>query len=408
MRSLIRTLVAFVVLLPACDPVLGLEDLPRATPCATCSTRGCGKELAACQGDATCNSLLTCLDACADGACRDTCQTRLAEAGRARLFGELDACRRGACAAECFGPSTLGGACQCLDDSCRAEALACAGEADCDRFVACGYSGGLTDPERINFCATQWSTSSGPTRLGPLYQCWQKHTCAGCESATGQADGCAGRYHWGKENGKTFDIGFSVRSLTSRAGLEKITVRACDPFDAVCTTAVDEQPTASLGRLRLHLPQQFEGYLKASAPGFAPGLFQFGRPIARPEAFDFGTFFLYPSDSLDGAFATAGVTKLADRGHALVVVHDCTFDSFVGARLDAVGDATTRTFYLQGPLLDPTRTETASDGTVFLANVPVGQQVVRARRGDKLVAQHTLEVRAGTVSWLDLYPTPAP
>ncbi|MBL8715316.1 MAG: hypothetical protein JNL79_04940 [Myxococcales bacterium] len=405
MRPLTTLLMTLAVALPACDPLLGIEDLPRATTCTTCSTRDCSTHLATCQGEPSCNLLLACVDACADGACRDACQTRL---GTSEAFAELDACRRRTCTAECFGPSKIGGPCQCLDDACRAEAIACAGEPDCDRFVACGYGGGNPNPDRIDLCATRWSSAKAPAQFTPLYRCWQAHGCAGCEVGTSHADACKGNYRWGAETGEKLEVKLFVGNLINRNPLPAITVRACDPFDAFCTTIVTESATNTEGIVELALARQYEGYLKASAPGFAPGLLQFGRPAVYQELLPYGAFFLYPTESLDGAFATAKLTKLDDHGHALVVVHDCALDPFVGVRLETpTSDGSTRTFYLAGPTIDLARTETTSDGMAFVANLPVGQQIVRAFRGDQLVGEHPLEVRAGTVSWLDLYPSPA-
>jgi hypothetical protein len=77
-----------------------------ATTCHDCRTSACKTEFDACTADATCPMLRTCLDACADSACRNTCFTKWPEPAAKAKNGALYKCQCvttcvSSCTAEC-------------------------------------------------------------------------------------------------------------------------------------------------------------------------------------------------------------------------------------------------------------------------------------------------------------------
>jgi hypothetical protein len=69
--------------------------------CETCAMSKCGSQINACNADASCQQLLTCLEQCQDEACWDGCYN--SNPAGATLLDAEDACVEAGCATECGG-----------------------------------------------------------------------------------------------------------------------------------------------------------------------------------------------------------------------------------------------------------------------------------------------------------------
>lgn len=429
--------VALCVANGGCGDLLGIEALPEPArgptafsyveePCAVCVFGACLAEEAACAADPACALWGGCLAGCGvdNFACRADCDAAHAEASADTPALDLDACRRGACGGACYGEGGLfdeiaGPICgECLDLACAGQALTCVQDAGtdglpgCERQWACATGDPEVNPQRLLDCRAGYPHPDGPERHLDL--CRWENCPRQCNF--GREWGCLGRYSWPRPEAGTVSLEVFVKPAASTpdafATLDEVSVKACRPDD--CAQCADPLAVAEADAKEvpavLALPlggAGFEGCLHLEQAKHNPTIHWFGRPITRSE----GRLTVGVLPELDDMDEQIGFELDPDRGTVFVEAWDCLHDPAYGLTFEVSGaDDQSVSAYMQGTWYWPELVglHTLRDGRGGLFNVPVGEHEVVARRLDgEVVARAEVVVRAGWVSQVWLYPTPA-
>ncbi len=434
------TIALFCVALTGCGELLGIEDLPRGNPdasvpadtsaplneaCVQCARTECGAEQAACDAESSCADLSGRLDHCQpnDVMCRAHAETDTGTVASSDTFIKLDRCRRGKCIESCYGTggliAALDSRCACADKACADKVrdciqseLATGGRVGmCERRIAC--MAGRPDPDGFVECNT---ATPGGGNSYPLLDCARKHPCDYCPLATGKLE-CLGQFVYGNNRGESLSWKISVKNPLDGKAIKDATVRACAaPQCEPCDPAVagpeptDASGKATLATLPIPIGGSFTGCFRVEPPAtnpdkLLPMLIYSGRKVHVDEDV-MGTLMLGEAAL---AFYAATVEKKPDptRGHVIGTVHDCLWGHLSAAVLDPIGDADTVLAYIDGIQPKPGRTSTTSDGSFAYLNVPAGRYTVRVTLNSKEIAAQEIQVVAGHITDVNLYPKEA-
>jgi hypothetical protein len=100
-----------------------------------------------------------------------------------------------------------------------------------------------------------------------------------------------------------------------------------------------------------------------------------------------------------------------ERGSSIMLSSDCKGESGAGVRFETPGaDSKSLEFYLinQSPISPPEATATDVDGFGGFFNLAEAQTVARAflEEGDQYIGESSFGVFAGTISYVQISPTP--
>jgi hypothetical protein len=330
--------------------------------------------------------------------------------GEIRLSGEqCEAC-------------VAGGACTAMTDACNADPT-------CPAFSACladcGNFAGDPDPGCYLECQLAHCADCPAMAGGIAYPPWTTpfvHSgCAYGECRIGEQWGCVERnWQW-----PTPPLGqvATIRLSWGIPPLSNFTAKLCDGSviggcgpeqTLIGPISVDDSGIVELQvPLDGVLPSLFgtQRYFELQSAETGVTLYYPGHPLVGDQ------YFPIPSvDTATGSalFEQARVTLDPSKG---IVVLMPLFDCTGGANpegVEIIGPDGTSPLYggpvSQGGTIDPERTYTAPEfSTVYLPNVDPGIVTIRARAqeqyGRKEVAAASVEVRAGAVTMLTLYPS---
>lgn len=387
-----------------------------AAACGECVDGACAPELAACSEDPACAQLYLCMATCVvdDVACRRACEADAPTAAESDVFTALDGCRRAACLDSCVGVGgffgLLGDACgACVRQACLPELAACVGPSPAEEGV------GPASCERLEWCVrgerapspVSWTSCSAilptPQSQADLHDCFRDRCHDECHD--GAEWRCVGDYEWLAP--ETFAFSQRVRLFDSygAGAVAGARVRAYEP----CLNA-ERQPSegwltdaTGVAELELDGSVGFQGCLHVEAEGYFPTELRSTRPYTGRGTTNWG---LVPANLVSVFEELLQMTYDPEAGVVIVSAQDCLSVPASNAEvsLTAFDGSTQQVFYnVDGyPARDPGG---ATDGQAFLVNVPPGLATLTLRDASgALLSDLTLQVRAGWVHSLDLWP----
>lgn len=208
-------------------------------------------------------------------------------------------------------------------------------------------------------------------------------------------------------------VALTVRLAFASGGepLDGGTVDFCDKLDVECTSMSPDFPKGlvpdSNGVVTANVRQGFDGFARIEHPDIVPSRVYVGRPIVTlPKVKEIQL--LRPGEY--SALANIAMGNVdPTRGTAILLVVDCQGDSASGVQFTTPGaDAQTLAFYLinQAPVASATATDRDGFGGFF--NLPPSPTLARATRAsdNAYVGESSFEIRAGTISYVQIAPTP--
>lgn len=188
-------------------------------------------------------------------------------------------------------------------------------------------------------------------------------------------------------------------------------INVCDKLDVDCSDADSTLPRGlqpdGNGRLRVEVPEGFDGFFTLNGPDIIDSRFYVGEPLLGPPSIQ-ALQVLSPEDFTTLA-TLAGDAPDPTRGSSIVLVVDCNGDGAGGVTLNgANADASSVPFYLINQQPVPSATETDSDGFGGYFNLPLGSAVVSATRASDgaFVGESSFQVAADTMSYVLVSPGP--
>lgn len=212
----------------------------------------------------------------------------------------------------------------------------------------------------------------------------------------------------------------SVVFATSGAPVTWVTVDLCSKIDINCTGSDPKFPKGlkpdADGVLNMSVYQGFDGFVRLSnAPGGPPAdafvdtRVYVGRPIVKPPVTQ--AVRLFRPTEVDALASLASATVDPTRGTAIFFAVDCQGKPGSKVRFTTKSsDASSIEFYLinQAPTAPPDATETDADGFGGFFNLKTGAAIGTATRsaGNVYVGESSFQVLAGTISFVQIGPTP--
>jgi hypothetical protein len=414
--------VAAIGVVLSCRQIVGITDSPPetlttnacglpygATACASCINAHCCSESSTCAGDADCAPFFQCTGGCTvdDWTCRAQCWTDH-RPGQTKTVGLLHACEAESCADECgfacgngalFAPPDAAASCtQCLttNRSCPAQ-RACTSSVECAGAELCfGGCFGTVD------CRCTPSTDGGVA----LYST-AGNTFGSCGAACGVGINwsCLGHVAWPatRLTGSTFTV--QALDANTYGGVSGLDVSTCYAGSDCSAPYAGGGPTDSSGTVTFEVAPGAQNsghgledtnYLQVTSKTGAvvPALDFWGFPVSQ------ATFMIWKSDST---------------GVVLFYVSDCdpVLARSAGVQVSFVpSDLSVSEYYAQNG--NPNLMAKETDGAFNprpaggLINVQPGTVTLTAtvRAIGKAFSTATVLVRAGTITYVHLFPNP--
>jgi hypothetical protein len=439
----------------SCRQIVGIEDSPReditsnacglpfgTSACASCASTSCCRESNACSADSICRSYESCVGNCkSDVECRTKCFFDY-PTGTAGDVTALSACLAKNCEAECG--LTCGGfagvpvetdaaaGCQsCLTSKGCAQERACATSADCDGYNRCAAANPGVAPQSFT-CATAYGYtfdygSNPPCDAGDAQtlpcpnvdrraytNVWTGACATACQAGNYWA--CVGSVTYSNPVASSTMLHFWLRDFFHQKDVSGANVSACNEGDAVCSPALQSQTTDATGEVSLPLAldrsgfvgSQYQGlraFLKVTAPTYMPYYYDWGHPLAAPEAYFYGEVTGIADWQMNAA--NLHVTVDPNRGHLGVTVYDCFGVAAPGVHVDLGGAADSETHSFTLGALESNVTDT--QGQLFFFNVIPGTVTVTTTPS-AIAPRHSGVVTTlaymGAITSLLAFPTP--
>lgn len=429
MGSIRVGLLAVALVLPSCQSVLGIEELPGRTvtlesaECGPCVSKDCPAVRDACLADRGCKEVYSCVAECGRDnlACRGDCERKFALAAAGEPFRALDGCRRVNCTDECYGIGGFGGAvdpsCACTDAVCESFIRSCirSGElrgeriGDCERVFGCfGTRARPLDPDDAVTCMfdPRWG---GQVEANVVRFCWQGAVCDSCPLAGGRMNARLGQYKWsGPISDQPVEFDLTVTDQRGK-GVREAKVSAClTPDCAECSMPVASGKTDANGTASLKLSTfglGFRGCFQIEAAGKMPTLWYLGRPISRGESLM--RVPIFSADELATIVTPLGLKLDPTRGQVVVATRDCIFSAATGLTLDPLIAPDAFVAYLRNGA--PSRVGTTDDtGRAAIINAPPGRIDIVLRSGDTEFSRSDVLARAGFLTGVYALPNTTP
>lgn len=231
--------------------------------------------------------------------------------------------------------------------------------------------------------------------------------------------GCVGSVSWGVQDPSETVLyrGRFLTALTEQpiAGLE---VKACGRLDADCTTPFATAKTDAEGYANLLVPKFFNGFYEFNPPvdaGIMPSISLALPPPETSAQADASipaaiSIHLITEAAFGALLAQIGATADPQLGHLFGLILDCTGAPTARVSLHAgTITPTTIAYYTSASgLPSVTAQETAQAGEAGFVNLPPGsaQLTATANEISKQIGEYAATVRAGTITYLPMPPSP--
>jgi hypothetical protein len=398
--------------------------------CTSCASTSCCSESTTCAADPVCAAYEGCLGQCnGDADCRSQC-TIDHQVGTSSDVSALSACLASKCETACgLGCGALAGyiaeprngganSCQtCVEthtDACT-HARACGTSAPCDAYWRCVLSCSTEDCRLT--CATD---NPAGAALFASFQADYSGTCAD-PCAFGNYWACVGRVYYPTAKSASIDLRFPVVSFSNPAmgvpGLDISTCTGCPCGAAYPTLATGRTDDAGVVSLP-DIPQPagtsapgLEGCHQISSPdkSIVPAFEYWGYPISEPVvtipmayASSVGAQTVTPAELAAFEEGDFGVMQDDANGYVSTFVHDCLGALSPGVEVTSDNKQLSAT-YSAGEVV-----ATTSGGFAVFFNAPPGVITVTATplATGKKASSYTLPVAKGTMTGIDMFPTP--
>ncbi|HMA95501.1 MAG TPA: hypothetical protein VKP30_22585, partial [Polyangiaceae bacterium] len=183
----------------------------------------------------------------------------------------------------------------------------------------------------------------------------------------------------------------------------------CGNLDLACLAPLGQGDSDASGNLVLDLPQAFTGYIKLESDAVEPMLFFPRLPIKEGDAAQM--VFLSPKGAKQSLATQLGDVVDNTRGLAVFLLYDCLQVAAAGVSVELLGaTAGSHLYYAFNGTPSTTATTMDDTGMVGILNAIPGTLGIRFKRGDKTIAQTSVLVREGYMSYRAVYvgdPVPA-
>ena len=231
------------------------------------------------------------------------------------------------------------------------------------------------------------------------------HVCQAKEVEVDPKWGCLGHVEPPK-GGSMVKVGVKLLDLVSSAPVKNLTAKLCSKYDPLCSSPLGAPEIAADGTVSATVPSNFQGYFDVQAPEYLPSL-AFIDVVAT--AFNPEIFMLPPAIA-ETLASGAGVTVDPEAGFVLSATVDCTLKVSAGVSVSISPSAKETGFYVIASGVSPGATSTDSTGNAGFANVAPGTPTFTTTRGPggEKIGEVTTLVRAGSVTYVIIPPTPTP
>lgn len=179
-------------------------------------------------------------------------------------------------------------------------------------------------------------------------------------------------------------------------------ISACLPGDLECTKPVYGPIDVNAGEPQDFLvPPGFQGYFYVTNPNTVDGLVFMGRPIVQDTV---GWNVTMPTPTLVQLFGAATGEKVdPDLGLIISVARDCDAMPIQGVKFTNSKDGLQ--FYFVNSMPDTSLMETAAQGAVGFANVPISTTTLQATtKTGQALREAIIRVKPRTASLVELFP----
>jgi len=296
----------------------------------------------------------------------------------------------------------------CVDTECCDLAEACAADADCKQMRDCMAV--CDDSTCIDQC---WTTYAAAQTLASAFTACRSTTCyAYCADTL-----CFGKVEAKQPEKEPYAVSLYLATTPDGNPVEGATIKHCANDDADCTNPLSTATSDGEGMASVLIPVSpsgYEGYLEISGPTIRTVLFH-GFRYTNLGAITGN----YINPTLPTIFPQSTINLISSMGN--VTVDDSRAIIFFSTRgcaeaplgnvtvTTAASDAQTKTVYISGGMPSTTATmTTSSDGSGVLFNVPTtsATTTVSGSFGGVTFSTLTVHVRPGTITTLDVVPTP--
>lgn len=200
-----------------------------------------------------------------------------------------------------------------------------------------------------------------------------------------------------------------VQETTQAMKIPGATVKVCALDDPACSTPLDEGVTDAIGEAAVDVPREVSVFLDVTADSYVPLLtFPWDPPPQNDNEVALLVMMTTPQQLATFA-ALAGTTPDPARGHLSVSAFDCSAANAPGVTVEvSTADANTVTGYWDSGVPKPNLPATVSGGAI-IGNVPAGSATVHGTvlpLCNEPMGAAPVHVRAGTISVVELFPSP--
>jgi hypothetical protein len=197
-----------------------------------------------------------------------------------------------------------------------------------------------------------------------------------------------------------------VIDALARRYLEDVSIAACVNDDLDCTQPTAYATTDRDGEATVTVPANFSGYMQQTERSdYTPAMYFMLAQL--PDDGRLRNFPLIPSGSFDGLHLALGTRADSTRGHAMLIVEDCTGLTLSGISfMSPQSDTATTEFYVVDQIPTTSASETSTEGDGGFTNLPPGIVQITATNKKTGVVINTISllIRAGTITTAYIRP----
>ncbi len=215
------------------------------------------------------------------------------------------------------------------------------------------------------------------------------------------------------DTSQTLEFTFRLAFAVDGAPLTTGTVDVCDKLDVDCTGTSPDFPKGltpdANGDVTVTVREGFDGFVRVEDMDIVPSRIYVGRPVVEPPKVK-EVQLLRPNEY--AALAGIAQGEVDDtRGTAILYGVDCSGEAAGSVSFEVPhADGESIEFYLinQAPTIPPNAESTDADGFGGFFNLPPALAVARAIRAEDqaFVGESSFQVLAGTISYVQIAPTP--
>jgi hypothetical protein len=224
-----------------------------------------------------------------------------------------------------------------------------------------------------------------------------------CQAKPDPKWGCIGHIDPPK-GGAMIDVAVQLVDLVSGSPVKGAAVKLCSKYDPPCNSPLGMPEVGADGFVSAKVARDFQGYFDVQLAGYLPSMVFLDAAVTASNP----VVQLVTPSVVDTLASGVGVTRDPAAGIVLSRTVDCQLTASAGVSISIFPSAKETAFYLIASGVSPGATATDRSGDSGFINVAPGTPTVSATRGQggELIGKVTTLVRAGTVTYQLLPPTP--